>query len=259
MRLNLVEFPITVIAICLIATMWPCALNAEEKRTLVAFGDSTTAKRGELKVYADLLQKELPERGLSVRVINAGIGGNNTHHARARFEKDVLTHTPKIVVIQFGINDAAVDVWKDPPATKPRVSLADYENNLRHLIDVLETRDVRVVLMTPNPLRWTPKMRELYGKPPYLPNETDGFNIKLEEYAETIRRLAKTENVPLVDVYKRFEQFGNKEGQSVNDLLLDGIHPNDRGHRLVADQLIGVVLKLEHEASTSSYRPDQFR
>ena len=39
-----------------------------------------------------------------------------------------------MIVIQFGINDAAVDVWKKPPATEPRVPLNEYLDNLRTMI-----------------------------------------------------------------------------------------------------------------------------
>jgi lysophospholipase L1-like esterase len=231
-----------VTAICFGGITWSSATAANEI-TIVAFGDSTTAPRGELKIYTDLLERELPGRGMPVRVINAGIGGNDTEHARARFEQDVLSHNPDIVIIQFGINDAAVDVWKDPPSTESRVSLEDYEQRLRHFIRVLAKRDVSIVLMTPNPLRWTPTMRKMYGKPPYLPDDEDGFNALLKTYAERVRQIGKTEHVLLIDVYRSFEEFGKKDGQSVSDLLLDGIHPNDRGHRLVADQLIAVLLK----------------
>jgi lysophospholipase L1-like esterase len=228
-------------AVCCGSTI-ATAADAEEL-VIVAFGDSTTASRGELKIYADTLEKELAEHGLPVRVINAGIGGNHTDHARARFEKDVLSRDPDTVIIQFGINDAAVDVWKDPPATEPRVPLEKYEKNLRHFIHVLAKRDVSVVLMTPNPLRWTRKMREMYGKPPYLPHDKDGFNIILRAYAEKVRQIATTENIPLIDVYRIFEETEGKDGRSVAELLLDGIHPNDPGHRLLADQLIALLLK----------------
>jgi lysophospholipase L1-like esterase len=228
---------------CLSGLHFATIAGATEEVTIVAFGDSTTASRGELKVYADILRQELPDRGQSVRVINAGIGGNHSEHARVRFEKDVLSHQPDIVIIQFGINDAAVDVWKDPPASEPRIPLAEYEQNLRRFINVLAERKVNVILMTPNPLRWTPKMRELYGKPPYLPNDTNGFNIKLMDYAATTREIARTEDVPLIDVYQIFESFGKTASQSVDDLLLDGIHPNERGHRLIADPLIATLMK----------------
>ena len=216
-------------------------LADDETRTLVAFGDSTTATRGELRVFANLLQDELPERGLPVRVVNAGVGGNNTNHARARFEKDVLAHKPDVVVVQFGINDAAVDLWKDPPAKTPRVNIETYVENLRYILQTLKSRDTNVVLLTPNPLRWTPKLRELYGKPPYRTADKDGFNVLLRQYAEKVRDLARTEKVPLVDVYKDFDAFGKKDGQSVNDLLLDGMHPNELGHRRIAEQLIALL------------------
>ncbi|HWC90807.1 MAG TPA: GDSL-type esterase/lipase family protein, partial [Pirellulales bacterium] len=106
------------------------AAAAMQPVSIVAFGDSTTAARGSTTVYATILQEEL--RG--VRVINAGVGGNSTEMARKRFEADVLSQRPRIAIIQFGINDAAVDVWKTPPATQPRVSLERYEANLRSFV-----------------------------------------------------------------------------------------------------------------------------
>ena len=223
-----------------------CAADVDDQ-VIVAFGDSTTAPRGKLKIYADILRNELSERDLPARVMNAGIGGHNTNHARKRFEKDVLAQRPDIVVIQFGINDAAIDVWKKPPATKPRVSREVYEQNLRHFVGVLKKQDARVVLMTPNPLRWTTKMREMYGKPPYRPSETNGFNVMLADYAKSVREVAKATDVELVDVYESFEKFGATGDQSVDDLLLDGIHPNEDGHRLVADLLLPVLLKHTHQ------------
>lgn len=199
------------------------------KRRIVAFGDSTTAKRGPLKIYAALINQTLT----NATVINAGIGGHNTDHARARFEKDVLAKTPDTVIIQFGINDAAVDVWKKPVATQPRVSIQRYEENLRHFVQTLKQRGTKIVLMTPNPIRWTPKLKARYGQAPYLGNDPDGFNVLLRDYATVMRKLAMNEEVSLVDVYATFQQSADIDG-----LLLDGMHPNDRGHRIVADLLL---------------------
>ena len=50
-------------------------------------------------------------------MINRGVPGNTTSQARARFAADVLDNHPDLVIIQLGANDAAIDVWKDPPAT----------------------------------------------------------------------------------------------------------------------------------------------
>ena len=40
--------------------------------TVVAFGDSTTAPRGNLVGYARLLQEELPAKGVTCTIVNAG-------------------------------------------------------------------------------------------------------------------------------------------------------------------------------------------
>ena len=212
--------------------------DAADPVTIVTFGDSTTATRGPLVVYSMILARELPKQGIPAQVINAGIGGNTTRNAVARFEKDVLQKKPDLVVIQFGINDSAVDVWRDPPATKSRVSLKQYEANLRSLIDQLQKQQIKVILMTPNSLRWIPRIKKLYGKPPYDPDDPLGFNKFLKNYAEAVRKIAKEKQVPLVDIYAAFEKYAAREGQSAQDLLLDGIHPNTEGQRMVADLLI---------------------
>jgi lysophospholipase L1-like esterase len=206
--------------------------------TIVAFGDSTTAPRGETTIYSTILPEELRH----VRMINAGVPGNTTEMARQRFEKDVLSHQPQVAIIQFGINDAMVDVWKTPPASASRVALARYEANLRYFVQTLKSKHVLVVLMTPNPLRWAPKLKELYGRPPYRPEDPEGLNAPLVPYCEAVRRVAREEGTELIDVQQAFPDQAQKQGISVEALLLDGMHPNDQGHRIVANLLIARLL-----------------
>lgn len=216
------------------ATLSPPSQEATRKLTIVAFGDSTTAPRGPLTVYAHLVEEELSNRGMSARVINAGVGGNTTVLARQRFHSDVLAHKPKLVILSFGINDAAVDVSKD--ATAPRVSLGEYEVNLRYFITELRAIGANTIFFTPNPLAWTPLLKDLYGKPPYDPNTNAGFNVVLEDYAAAMRRVAADENVPLVDIRAELAALAERTG--IERLLLDGMHPNDTAHRLIADRLL---------------------
>jgi sialidase-1 len=205
---------------------------------IIMFGDSTTAERPGVveHVYAERIQEALLKIGSSLSVYNAGVGSNTTVLAKNRFAKDVLAHKPRLVVIQFGLNDAAVDVWRTPPATTPRVALADYEANLRWMIGAAREQNVKPILMTTNPLRWTAKLKELYGRPPYRPDEADGFDKPvLTAYNDVVRKLAKELRVPLVDIH---EAFTEKEP---DDLLLDGMHPNDAGHTLITDLLLPVI------------------
>ncbi len=206
--------------------------------TIVAFGDSTTAPRGKTVVYSTLLAHELSFEGGDVKVINAGIGGNTTSHAMARFEKDVLGPKPDVVILQFGINDSAVDVWKKPPATGPRVALEDYRKNLTWMVRTLRQNGARVVLMTPNPISWTDTLRRLYSTTPYRLDDADGMNVLLRDYAESVRRLAQEEGVGLVDIYTEFKKADQMPGHKPGWLGRDGMHPDDPGHRLVGKLLI---------------------
>ena len=149
--------------------------------TIVVFGDSTTAARGPLRTFGTLLSEDLPARGIEPTVVNAGVGGNTTVLARKRFEKDVLAHDPDIVTISFGINDSAVDVWKG--ATEPRVDVEQYEANLRYFVQTLRQCGATPILMTPNPLAWTPTLKDTYGKAPYDRDDPEGFNVTLKQYA----------------------------------------------------------------------------
>lgn len=209
--------------------------------TIVAFGDSTTAPREGVRVYAEVLAQHFAETGHDVVVINAGVPANTTADAAARFERDVLAEAPDIVVLQFGINDAAVDVWKTPPVTTPRVSAEQYVLNLITFIRKLRENGSRVVLMTPNSKRWTAKMKAKYGHPPYDPDSRNGYNIVLINYVEQVRRLARARQIPLVDVYAAFEAWEEQGNGRVDELLLDGIHPNTQGHTMIAGMLIDLI------------------
>ena len=213
--------------------------------TIVAFGDSTTAPRGELLVYPKSLERGLQAEGVDCRVINAGVGGNTTSLGRQRFQNDVLGREPDCVIIQFGINDSAVDVWRNPPADKPRLSLQEYEKNLRFFCRELKARDIYGVLMTPNPLQWTDQLLALYGKPPYQPDDPNGFNLLLARYAAKVREVAEDEGVILIDVDQCFRDYAEKDGNHLRSLLLDGMHPNEAGHAQVTNLLLPEIRRLK--------------
>ncbi len=214
--------------------------------TVVAFGTSTTARRsGVESVYADLLRKKLAQQGLSARVVNQGIPGNRTTDAIARFESDVRAWKPDVVIILFGLNDSAVDVWRN--ATKPRVPIDSYRKNLTTMVQTLKGDGAKPILVTPQPMHWTEKLKKLYAGPPYNDKSpytaTDplGFNATLVDYVEVVREVAGLEEVALVDLHQQFMDYHGGKGQHLSDLLLDGMHPNDKGHRMIADALLPLV------------------
>ncbi len=213
-----------------------------EPLTIVCFGDSTTAPRSGITIYPMLLEWELEGSGRAIKIVNAGRGSDSTESARERFEPQVLAHKPDLVVLQFGLNDSAIDVWRGQ--TEPRLPIDEYERNLERFVTELKAVGSRVILMTPNPVRWTDKLKELYGKPPYNPDDPDGFNGLVREYAERCRQVAARQQVPLVDTFTMFQDYGKQDGQTVDALLSDGMHPNDAGHALEADALLPIIREM---------------
>ena len=206
--------------------------------TIVAFGDSTTAPRRTIaKVYAQRLPGMLMKQRIVASVVNAGVGGSHTgrlaendrhkrRHALDRFDDDVRGHKPDLVIIQFGWNDS----WVDKGETDSRISLRNYVDNLTFMIKSLGDGGSQVVLMTPNRPRSDLAKRQ--------------FELTAA-YAQAGRDLAARLKIPLVDVWQVYSVFHAVKGQSLDDLLLDDVHPNDDGHQLVAElltrRIVGMV------------------
>jgi lysophospholipase L1-like esterase len=221
----------------------PPAAAAPAPQGIWLFGDSTTAHRpGAVEKVASVrLDEALQSIGSSLSVHNSGVGGNTTRDALKRLERDVLAHRPRIVVIGFGINDAAVDVRKTPPAVGPRVPLAEYRENLR-TIAIKARAAAKIIFLSPNPVRWTSLLRDLYGKPPYDPDSETGFDTPvLERYREAMLGLAKDLSAPFLDVPEVWAAAVTESGGVIGSFLLDGMHPNDDGHAATAAALLPMV------------------
>jgi len=214
---------------------------------IVALGDSTTEAGWEgnaRSVYPERLEATLEARGLDVEMINAGISNTTSRQAVERLDSDVRRFDPDYVIIQFGINDSWIDAAEG--RTQPRLTVDEFSDCLKTLIETLRADGAKPILMTPNPMRWS----ELYGnelRDPALGFDFDdprGIDRLLDIYAQRVRKVARAENVPLVDVFERFEAYDRVPGQSIHDLLIDGdeMHPNDAGHALIAQWLSEVVL-----------------
>ena len=217
---------------------------------IVALGDSTTAEddwSGVVgRVYPQLLGPSLESHGISADVINAGIGDTTTREAVVRLDTDVRRHDPGIVIVQFGINDSWIDV--DQGRTKPRLTREEYRDNLLTIIGTLRSDGATVILMTPNPMRWSDFYTQMFTEHSGTLNTRDarGINRLLDLYAQDVRDLARDERVPLVDIMRKFEEYDESPGQSVNEWLIEGdlIHPNDEGHRVVCEMLTEEIVML---------------
>jgi lysophospholipase L1-like esterase len=207
--------------------------------TIVAFGNSITAERKTIKaVFAQRLPALLKKEGINVKVINSGIGGSHTgrrsdhdlfkiRHARDRFQSDVLDHNPDLTIVGFGTNDSYIDAKLE--GGDSRIPLKAYKSNLKFIISALKDKGSKVILIAPNCLG--------AAYPEFQ-------NKRLYKYVKVVRKLARKSKIGLFDNYAFFRKYDRENGQSMDDLMLDGVHPNDLGHEFMAARLSKEILRV---------------
>lgn len=205
---------------------------------IVALGNSTThcvGKSGvtEKTAWRTLLGNRLPARiGEPVKMINAGVNADVTTLVLKRLDRDVIEKDPDWTIVMLGTNDAGYFRPPNSVADTPRVPLADFDANMRRIVDVIVEAGSGIVLCTSVP------MSAHYGLANLPQYAANGLNYLVEQYAQAVRDIASERDLPLADVYAAFQSHPQRDA-----LIPDGIHPNARGQRLIADTLLPVLAK----------------
>lgn len=190
-------------------------LAANQPVTIVCLGDSVTGvyyHTGGRRAYPEMIPLALEQvyPKCRIKLINAGISGNTTVDALNRLEKDVLDHKPDLVTVMFGLNDMV------------RVPIADYQANLKSIIDKCHSIGAEVLLCTPN------AVIESTGRP----------ISKLLEYCAAMRATGQERNVPVCDCYGAHLALRERDPLAWRLTLSDAIHPNMDGHKLTAVTIV---------------------
>ena len=194
-------------------------LEAGQPVSVACFGDSVTGvyyHTGGRRAWCDLvglaLQRLYPRT--PVEMINAGVSGNSSADGLRRMEADVLRHQPQLVVAMFGLNDVT------------RVSPEDFRANLRQIVQRSRQVGAEVILMTPNFVG--------AGDPVRLP-------AKVAAYAQITRDVGRELDVPVTDTFRAFEAVQAKDHRAWIGMMSDAIHPNMRGHKLLAEEVVSTL------------------
>ena len=195
--------------------------------TVTRFGTTasgTTSSTGE-KTYPYYLGTD---EYLGVPIINAGVGGDNTNHAMARFKTDVLDKNPDVTIICLGMNDQAMVI----SSGNPNISLATYKSNLDYFAKSLKESGSDVVFVTPS------KVNTNSGY--YVPGAygLDYGSELMDVFCNAIREVAMDNDCGYVDINREcdFEDM-NKFAQ-----VGDGIHHSDYGRRQYAKYISDYLL-----------------
>ena len=161
--------------------------------------------------YPHLLHRMIKERFpfAVVNVIVTAIGGENSVQGAKRFETDVLTHKPDILIIDYSLNDRAGGLESAAAAWEEMIQKALSQN-------------IKVILCTPT---WDNS---------YYRQDENWEQLVL--HAKQVRALAEKYNIGLADSFEAFSRQVTRPEDLVQ-YLSHVNHPTKAGHELVAKEI----------------------
>ena len=193
----------SVISLTLIVPVNSSNKISSSANTIVVLGDSLSAGYGvQIKSsWPSLLENSIKNKGLSFKVINAGISGDTTSGGLYRLPKLLSKHKPQIVILELGGNDGLRGMSLKKVVRK----------NLRSMIEMVHASGGIVVLIG---VELPPNYGEMY---------TSNFQKIFVD-------LASEYDLELIN-------GSIKDMTAMGLMQSDGIHPNQGGHKLIEQEV----------------------
>lgn len=152
--------------------------------------------------YSSLVFKWFKENFKNDKIgyVNAGIGGTTSYFGVSRVVDDLLIYQPSIVFIDFSVNDDA-DVF--------------FQETFEGLIRKILNWNLETAIVILNNVYYDT------GK------NTQCYHNEIADYYK----------IPYVSVYDTIYQDIQKGIYTVEELTPDNLHPNDKGHSLIANEI----------------------
>jgi len=187
-------------------------VRAKRQVRVLAIGSSSTVGVGASSPSATYIAKletslEGSLKGMDFDVMGRGLSGEVAQGAADRMKHEVEETKPDLVVWQLGTNDAL-----------RHVSIDKFKNCVKTTLAWLAENKIDVVLIDPQ-----------YGDA-----------LTKDEYYEkmvgALAEVAREMHVLLVDRFEAMRELQREHGDLFY-LSTDRLHPNDRGHRCMAEQV----------------------
>lgn len=209
-------------------------------KNLVFLGDSITEGTGvavDENIYLNRLQKMTG----AASVLNLGIGGTSIARnkaenwrtgsfvVRAQNFPEAVWHADVTFIFggtnDYGIGDAQFGAGDSSSPFEINGAVNILVRTLRGMKE-----DMEIILLSP--IR---RMGE---------NEQNKFTKQtLKEYVVLLRDAAARNNVRFCDLFHA-EMFDPEDAEQRRQYIPDGLHPNDNGHRILADTILRLVSEL---------------
>lgn len=144
-----------------------------------------------------------------INVITTSIGGENSTQGLRRFKKEVLTHRPDVLFIDYALNDRAI-------------GLEQSRRNIEKMVQAALRKKIPVILLTPSADERVDLLQA---------------GNELEQYATMLEKLAAQYKTGLADSYGQFRRIA-AEKKPLHDYMAQSNHPNRQGHELIATEIL---------------------
>ncbi len=255
----------------------PYAAILEEARRdrvrVVFMGCSCTQFGGYAERSRALVEAAFP--GKTLPYANVGCGGWSSFQGRQQFARDVAPLKPEVVFIFFGWNDhwigfgledkhvpevnrgwlyslqslrvgqllarAIVALDAKPRGAWPRrVSETDFEDNLRAIVAGARAHGITPILVTaPTSFEHAASLESFAKLRRRHLHDLEELIPLHRRYVERVRRVARSEDVVLCDLFAVFEALPNDV--VLDSFFADGIHFNSRGSERIAGLLLACL------------------
>ena len=205
--------------------------------TINFLGDSITEGHGVALPQNRYVDRVCAAAGCTGR--NYGIGGtrlarqskaspNTLHDMDFNARIHCVDHNADLIVVFGGTNDFGHG--DAPLGSKGDKGVFTFYGAVQSLYDSLKTyyANNQVVILTP-----------LHRFRP----EEEGFAPRLEEYVAIIRELALENQFHLLDLYEH-SRIHPSTPNIREELVPDGLHPNDEGHEILAEEVLNFLRSL---------------
>lgn len=193
---------------------------------IVCLGDSITNGLG---VTAKNRWVSLVDEETDYDFVNKGLNGDTTSGMLSRFNEHVIKEQTDAVLIMGGLNDIIISE-----------SIVEYcKTNIFAMIHHARHANIMPVLGI-EPASFPADGEETAIRPPIKGEWKILFDpVRVCEQhknlSEWIQMIGQVFQVPVLDFQSYFHREIKNSGEPYSEYFLDGLHPNRKGHRLMAD------------------------
>ncbi|MBE6911592.1 MAG: GDSL family lipase [Ruminococcaceae bacterium] len=181
-----------------------------------------------VKIFAELFPT------VPINIINAGVAGTDAAFGIERIERDVLSKSPDLTVVCFGLNDCG----------KEEEGRDAYIANLKAIFKRLKEAGSEIIFMTPNMMstKVSSTIHPSFIELAETLSERQNRGV-LDSYMDAARALCREEGIPVCDVYAKWKRM-SELGVNVTELLSNKLnHPTREMHNLFATSLVETILQ----------------